>query len=168
MIPTHLRTFFNHYRDAFNRLDGDAVADLWHSPSGITDTAAVESIEPGPERATGPSTLEGGTARLTWWPQDAAMRANMHALCDVYRAAGFANAQFEWIGCVPMGANHAFAHLRWTLHRADGTRLQQFATGYQLLRTAAGWRVMLAVAYSENIREMRDVNTTDGLFGPGE
>ena len=166
MTPTHLHTFFNHYRDAFNRLDGDAVADLWHSPSGITDTAAPEAGESRPANATGPSTLEGGTARLTWWPQDAAMRANMHALCDVYRAAGFANAQFEWIGCVPMGANHAFVHLRWTLHRADGTLLQQFSTGYQLLRTVPGWRVILAVAYSENIREMSHVKPQGGPTGP--
>ena len=166
MTPTHLHTFFNHYRDAFNRLDGDAVADLWHSPSGITDTVAVESAEPDPESSTGQITLEGGTARLTWWPQEAAMRANMHALCDVYRAAGFANAQFEWIDCTPMGANHAFVHLRWTLQRADGTLLQQFGTGYQLLRTLTGWRVMLAVAYTENIKQMRDVRPPDGPRRP--
>jgi hypothetical protein len=32
--------FFRRYRTAFNRLDGDAVADLWHTPSSIADSAA--------------------------------------------------------------------------------------------------------------------------------
>ena len=153
MAPADIDLFFNQSRDAFNRLDGDAVADLWHSPSGITDSE--------------PSAPQCASARLTWWPTDAAMRANMHALCEVYRKAGFGSARFEWMACVAMGANHVFAHLRWTLQRTDGTLLQQFATGYQLLRTAAGWRVMLAIAYSENIREIRDASPTDGPFGPG-
>ena len=133
--------FFEAYRDAFNRLDGDAVADLWHSASGIADGGGAGGAD--------------GLARLTWWPEDAPMRANHRALCDVYRRADYGRADFRITQHVPMGAHHAFAHLHWTLTRRDGSLLQQFHTGYQLLRTAAGPRVLLAVAHQENLSEMK-------------
>ena len=129
--------FFAHYRDVFNRLDGDAVADAWHVPSGIADSH-------------GP----GGTARFTPYADDAALRANMQALCDVYRRNGFARAEFELIDHIALGAQHAFAHVHWTLHRADGAELQSFHTGYQLACTAHGPRALMAVAYQEDLATM--------------
>jgi hypothetical protein len=138
MTMHEVQGFFDAYRDAFNRLDGDAVADLWHSSSGIADNHG-----------------EGGSAHLTWWPDDAPMRANHRALCDLYRGNGYARADFEIEQHMPLGPNHAFAHLHWTLTRADGRLLQQFHTGYQLMRTAAGPKVLLAVAHQENIQQMK-------------
>jgi hypothetical protein len=138
MTMHEVQGFFDAYREAFNRLDGDAVADLWHSSSGIADNHG-----------------EGGSAHLTWWPSDAPMRANHRALCDLYRDNGYACADFEIEHHVPLGPNHAFAHLHWTLTRADGSLLQQFHTGYQLMRTADGPKVVLAVAHQENIQEMK-------------
>jgi hypothetical protein len=129
--------FFEHYRDIFDRLDGDAVADAWHVASGIADSHG-----------------EGGTARLDIFADDASVRANMHALCDVYRRNGFARADFELLDHIALGVNHAFAHLHWTLRRADGSALQSFRTGYQLARTADGPRVLLAVAYQEDLAAM--------------
>jgi hypothetical protein len=137
MTLTETQAFFQAYRDAFNRLDGNAVADLWHSASGITDSGGA-----------------GGHARLTWWPEDAPMRANHCALCDVYRRADYGRADFHIEQHLPLGAMHAFAHLRWTILRSNGSLLQQFHTGYQLLRTAAGPRVLLAVAHQEDLSEM--------------
>ena len=141
MSVEETQAFFETYRDAFNRLDGDAVADLWHTPSGITDSGGAE----------------GGAvnARLTWWPDDAPKRANHIALCDVYRSQDYGRADFHLEQHVSMGPNHAFAHLHWTLKRKGGSLLQQFHTGYQLLRTAQGMRVLLAVAHQENLSEMK-------------
>ena len=133
------QAFFESYRDAFNRLDGNAVADLWHTQSGITDSAGPDA-----------------TACLTWWPDDAPMRANHVALCDVYRGHNYGRAEFMIEQHLPLGQHHAFAHLHWTLQRRDGSLLQQFHTGYQLLRTAQGLRVLLAVAHQENLSEMKD------------
>ena len=130
------QAFFNRYRAAFNALDGDAVADLWHSASGITDS-------------------HDGCGRLTWWPDGAPMRANHHALCDLYRANGYASADYSIQQFVPLGANHAFAKLHWTLRRADDSLLQAFATGYNLVRTAQGPQVLLCTAFEEDIQEMK-------------
>ena len=137
MNPTETQTFFEAYREAFNRLDGDAVADLWHTHCGITDTGA------------------DGNAQLTWWAESAPVRANHRALCQLYRQAGYGRADFAIEQHVPMGPNHAFAHLHWTLQHHDGRVLQQFHTGYQLMRTAKGPRVLLAVAHQEDLSEMK-------------
>lgn len=138
MTEREVNEFFCSYRDAFNRLDGDAVADLWHGPSGITDSGGAD-----------------GSARLTWWPDEKAMRANQRALCDVYRGNHYGRADFRIEHHLPLGEQHAFVHVQWTLTRTDGSLLQQFHTGYQLMRTAQGPRVLLAVAHQEDLSEMK-------------
>jgi len=127
-----VQAYFSAYRDAFNHLDGDAVADLWHVPSGIAQGDGV-----------------------TWWGEDAPMRANHRALCARYRSAGYGRADFEIVHHEPLGAGHAFVRVQWTLWRRDGTPLQGFGTGYQLVRTAQGPRVLLCTAFEEDLREMK-------------
>ncbi len=146
MSLTETQTFFDQYRDAFNRLDGDAVANLWHSSSGITDCPVASGV------ASESSDL---VARLTWWPDDAPMRANHRALCELYRKSDYGRADFELEAHVAMGPAHAFAHVRWTLRRRDGRLLQRFRTGYQLIKTANGPKVLLAVAHQEKLSEMK-------------
>jgi hypothetical protein len=135
MSQDEVHAFFSSYCDAFDRLDGDAVAILWHVPSGIAHTDA-------------------GGAQLTWWPDVEPMRRNHRALCELYRGAGYARAEFEIDHCVALGANHAFARVQWTLRRADASVLQRFGTGYQLVRTCDGPRVLLCTAYEEDLKEM--------------
>ena len=136
MSLTEAQQFFASYRAAFNRLDGDAVADLWHACSGIADTA-------------------NDAGRLTWWPEDAPMRANHRALCELYRHKGYHHAEFDIVDHLPLGMHHSVSRLHWTLKRADGSVLQQFHTAYHLMRTASGPRVLLATAYEEDIQEMK-------------
>lgn len=136
MDRPQLIDFFDRYRAAFDRLDGDAVADLWHTPSAIADS-------------------RGGHGRIVVWTEDAPMRANMHALCAAYRSSGFARTEFELLDHLGFGPDHAVAHLQWQLWRTDGSLLQRFRTGYQLLRTAAGLRVFGATAYQEDLAEMQ-------------
>lgn len=138
MSRDEVQAFFEGYRAAFDRLDGDAVANLWCGASGIADNHG-----------------DGGTARLDWWPDDAPMCANHRALCEVYRHNGYHHANFQITAHQALGANHAFAHLHWTLKRADGSVLQQFHTGYQLMRGACGPQVLLAVAHQEDLQVMK-------------
>jgi len=130
--------FFRRYRAVFDRLDGDAVADLWHTPSHIAGSA------PG-----------AAHARVTHWVDDAPMRANMRALCAHYRDAGVHRADFELQGHLPLGRDQSFAQLRWTLTRRDGSVLQRFGTGYHLVRGEQGVRVLAAAAYQENLRQTK-------------
>ncbi|MFD2453083.1 Cif family virulence factor [Ideonella paludis] len=44
MSLQEVEQFVQRYQAAFNALDGDAVADLWHSPSGIADERAGQGL----------------------------------------------------------------------------------------------------------------------------
>lgn len=129
--------FFDRYRAAFDTLDGNAVADLWQVPCAIASSTA------------------DAPAEVTWWHEDTAMRDNMRALCEVYRSSGCARATFELRGFTPMGPNHAFADVAWTLHRADESVLQTFRTGYQLIRGEHGLRVLMCIAHDEDLAAMQ-------------
>ena len=130
--------FFERYRDAFNALDADAVADLWFTPSSITDTPAGDIA-----------------ARVTLWTDDAAKRKNMHALCDVYVQNDYGRAEFTFDHHLQLGPNHAFVNVFWRLWRIDGSVLQEFHTAYHLLRTDDGPRVLMATAYEEDVTRMK-------------
>jgi hypothetical protein len=138
MSRTEVQAFFETYRDRFNRLDADAVADTWHSQSGIAHPAK-----------------DGDFAAYTMWASDAPMRENMRALCDLYRSNDYSHAEFELDRHEAMGKHHAFAVVQWTLKRRDGSLLQSFKTGYNLMQTEHGPRVILATQFEEDIQEMK-------------
>jgi rhodanese-related sulfurtransferase len=126
------------YREAFSRLDGDSVANLWHSPSGITH-----------------SNRDGDAADVTWWNDNAPMRDNMRKLCDIYRDNDYSHANFRIETFYSLGAHHAFADLHWDLIRRGGESLQSFRTGYNLVRTGEGIRVLMVTQYQEDISTMK-------------
>lgn len=138
MSRVEIEQFFETYRETFNRLDSDAVADLWHTQSGIAHNAR-----------------DGDVAAYTMWANDTPMRANMRALCGVYRHNDYSHAEFEIDALESMGANHAFAIVQWLLKRSDGSLLQTFKTGYNLMRTTKGVRVILATQFEEDIQKMK-------------
>jgi hypothetical protein len=131
------QAFFETYRDAFNALDGIAVAALWHTPSGIAQDGSV-----------------------TWWADAASMHDNFVALCEVYRQAGFARTEFEVTALHPLGPQFAWADVQWSIYRDDNSVLQRFRTAYHLINTDLvhtdpGWRVLLCTAYQEDLAAMR-------------
>jgi hypothetical protein len=127
--------FFKTYNAAFDALDGSAVAAFWHTPSGIADNRSV-----------------------TWWPERAPMLANMLALCDVYRKAGYRRAVHRIEDFVPMGQNDAFANVAWMIEGEGGAVLQSFRTGYNLRRCTQEpgqpVRVVLCTAYEEELNKL--------------
>jgi hypothetical protein len=138
MSRAEVQAFFETYRDRFNRLDANAVADIWHTQSGIAHPAK-----------------EGEFSAYTIWASDAPMRENMRALCDLYRSNDYSHAEFEIDHHEAMGKHNAFAVVQWTLKRSDGSLLQTFKTGYNLMRTEHGPRVILATQFEEDIQEMK-------------
>jgi hypothetical protein len=133
VTPLALQKFFSAYRDAFNSLNGDAVAELWHVPSGIAQGGGV-----------------------TWWAEMPPIRDNFAALCESYRQVGFERTDFDLKAAHQLGPQFAWADVQWTIWRADGTVLQRFGTAYQLILTPTGWRVLLCTAYQEDLAAMRE------------
>ena len=125
MTP-EIRAFFEQYRDAFDRLDGDAVARLYAVPSGIASDTGYEH-----------------------WPAYAPIRENMIALCDLYRANDYLSATFEPGAFIAQGEGYAVADIAWNIERRGAGAPWRFSTTYNLMRTAEGWRVLLCTAYSE-------------------
>ncbi len=124
-MPVEIRRFFERYRDAFNALDGDAVADLYAVPSGIVDPRGY-----------------------THWVDAAPIQQNMRALCDLYRQHGYVRASFEERAFVEQGEDFAIADIKWHIER-DAQAPWEFATTYNLMRQQGQWKVLLCTAYSE-------------------
>lgn len=124
-MPVEIQRFFERYRDAFNALDGDAVAALYAVPSGIVDSSSY-----------------------THWTEEGSIRQNMHALCDLYRQHGYVRASFEERTFVEQGADFAIADIKWRIER-NAQAPWEFATTYNLMRQQGQWKVLLCTAYSE-------------------
>ena len=125
-MPRDVTSFFEQYRDAFNRLDGDAIAKLFCVPSGIVSDRG-----------------------LTAWQSRESIAENMVALCALYRANGYKQAHFEPNHFMSQGTDFAVADVAWTIEREAGAEPWHFHTTYNLRRTAEGWRVVLCTAYEE-------------------
>jgi ketosteroid isomerase-like protein len=127
-MPRDITEFFEQYRDAFNRLDGDAIANLYCVPSGIV-----------------------GDRGLTAWQSREPIAENMVALCALYQANGYKRAHFQPNQFISQGADFAVADVAWTIEREGGAEPWRFHTTYNLCRTAEGWRVVLCTAYEEKL-----------------
>jgi ketosteroid isomerase-like protein len=125
-MPREIIAFFESYRDAFNALDGTAVACLYAEPSGIAQDGVY-----------------------THWPDTRQVSANMVALCELYRQRGFVRAEFEARQYIDQGEHFAVADLHWHLDWDQGQEPWNFSTTYNFVRTDQGWRVLLCTAYSE-------------------
>jgi hypothetical protein len=120
--------FFKSYRDAFNALNGRAVAELYAEPSGIAQDGVY-----------------------THWSSRAVVEQNMNALCELYQKRGFVRAEFAPGQFLDQGPHHAIADLLWRIEWAGEQAPWQFNTSYNLVRTGKGWRVLLCTAYTETI-----------------
>ena len=125
-MPEDIRAFFEQYRDAFDRLDGEAVARLFAVPSGIASDS-----------------------HYTHWPGFEPIRENMVALCRQYRQNGYASAAFTPVAFLAQGEHFCVADISWNISRTANQEPWRFNTTYNLMRTSDGWRVLLCTAYSE-------------------
>ena len=124
-MPADVQVFFDHYRDAFNRLDGRAVSAHYDRPAMIVDA--------------------GGNSVFA---DDVALNANNIALCEQYANSGFLRADFAERAFLRQGENFCVVDLAWTIERRDQAR-QQFNTSYSLARRHGTWKVAMVTAYEE-------------------
>lgn len=125
-MPTEIHTFFEAYRDAFNRLDGHAVSAHYEIPAMIAHA--------------------GGNGVFA----DAeALDKNNVALCDQYAKNGFQRADFEARTFIPQGDDFCVADLAWKITRKDQAP-QCFNTSYALSRRNGAWKVFCVTAYAEH------------------
>ncbi|MBH9551403.1 hypothetical protein [Inhella gelatinilytica] len=132
MQASEVEAFFAAYAADFSALDGQAVASRCSVPLSIAHAGGV-----------------------TAWTDAEPLRANMLALCEIYRGAGLSEAVPLILETVPLGPDDGFVLVRWTLRRADASVLQVFRTGYQLKRLEGAWRVVFVTAFEENLQALK-------------
>jgi hypothetical protein len=125
-VAPDLDRFFASYVEAFDRLDPDAIAAHYAVPSMLCTNAAC-----------------------VVWTNAAAIVENMRQLCQAYRRAGYRRASYEAVAAVARGDAHAVVDLEWTVERDAALPRWRFRTGYDVMRQANGWRIVLCVAYEE-------------------
>jgi hypothetical protein len=126
VLSDGLHAFFDSYREAFERLDADAIAQHYHVPSMLID----------------------GDACLIWTTGDQVL-AKMRALTEHYRADGFERANFEPRNVIRPHRDSAIVDLAWVIDRAGHLAKRQFGTAYNLKRNEHGWRITVCTAYQE-------------------
>ena len=125
-MPRDLMSFLEQYRDAFDRLDGHAVAALYCVPSALADQRGLIS-----------------------WNSREPIIENMTALCRLYEDNGYKAARFVLGQYLLQGSDFAVADVEWTIERQGNLEPWRFRTTYNLRRTEDGWRVLLCTAYEE-------------------
>jgi hypothetical protein len=126
VLSDDLEAFFDSYREAFDRLDADAIASHYHVPSMLID----------------------GDACLIWTTGEQVL-ANMHALTELYRADGFERATFDARAVIRPHRDAAFVDMAWVIDRAGDLANWQFGTAYNLKCNEHGWRITVCTAYQE-------------------
>ena len=126
MLDGELHAFFDSYREAFDRLDPDAVARHYHVPSMLID---------------------GDTCLI--WATDDQVLANMRALTKHYRADGFDHATFEVRHVLRLQRDSAIVVIAWVIDRTGDLGTRHFGTAYNLRRNEHGWRITVCTAYQE-------------------
>jgi ketosteroid isomerase-like protein len=126
VLSDDLQAFFDSYREAFDRLDADAVARHYHVPSMLID----------------------GDTCLIWTTEDQVL-SNMRALTDHYRSDGFDHATFEARDVIQLHRDSAIVDISWVIDRAGAPAKRQFGTAYNLKRDEHGWRITVCTAYEE-------------------
>ena len=124
-MPSDVHSFFETYRDAFNRLDGYAVSAHYDVPAMIAHAGG-----------------NGVFADIE------ALEANNAALCTRYAQSGFIRAAFEERSFAPQGIDFCVADLAWTITRKDQVA-QRFNTSYALARRNGNWKIFCVTAYEE-------------------
>lgn len=125
-MPADIAAFLDSYRDAFNRLDAEAIAGHFALPSMLAER------------------------EILVWTERAQIVANMQGLLGVYREGGFDRADYAVEALMPQGADVSVATLLWTVTRGDRRAPWRFHTAYTLRRFGSEWKIILCVAYEES------------------
>ena len=125
-LPNEIIDFFERYKQAFNELNGQAVASLYRVPSVIVDDE-----------------------RYTIWDTYEKIENNMVALCVIYREHGFSKTSYETSKFILQNENFAVIDMKWTIENDNDKEPNIFNTTYNIQKIDGDWKINLVTAYSE-------------------
>lgn len=125
MTAAEASAFFDRYADAFTRLDVDAICALWAFPGFFAARGKRAAFD------------------------EAAFRANTHAICAFYQAQGMVRATKRIAAVTPVTATIIAVTTDDELFDKNGAKLVSWAHGYLVSETADGPRVIAALPDAE-------------------
>ena len=117
-----IRGFFEKYAKAFDSIDGNRIAALYHMPTvTMRGDASIHCLQPREE-----------LARF------------FQGVADTYYKDGYRSGKFTNLQVVPIGERSALATMDWELQRGDGSVLRKWRQSYNVVRVGNGWQILVS------------------------
>ena len=121
-LMSDVRAFLDKYLDAFDSIDGQRIAALFHIPAvTMRGDGSIHSLQSRQELA---SFFQG--------------------VADTYQKDGYAGGRFEELQVSPIGGRSALATLDWVMLRRDGSFIRKWRQSYNLVRVDSGWQILVS------------------------
>jgi hypothetical protein len=125
-LNEEIRRFFEKYAEAFDSIDGERIAGLYHVPT---------------------VTLRGDGSIHCLQSREALAKF-FQGVADAYYRDGYRSGRFSKLEVVPMGARSALATMDWELCRADGSVIRQWRQSYNVVRVDKGWQILASTFHA--------------------
>ena len=121
-LTSDVRAFFENYKDAFDSIDGQRIAALYHIPTvTMRGDGSIHSFQ----------SLEE-LARF------------FQGVADNYQKDGYAGGRFEGLQVSPIGGRSVLATMDWEMLRRDGSLIRRWRQSYNLVRVGSGWQILVS------------------------
>jgi hypothetical protein len=126
-ITDEVRGFFEEYAKAFDSIDGNRIAALYHMPTlTMRGDASIHCLQSRKE-----------LARF------------FQGVADTYYKEGYRNGSFNNLQVVPIGGRSALATLDWELRRGDGSVIREWRQSYNVVRVGSEWQILVSTFHVE-------------------
>lgn len=121
-LTDQVRSFFERYAGAFDSIDGNRIAALYHLPT---------------------VTMRGDGSIHCLQSRDELAKF-FQGVADTYHRDGYRSGRFSNLQVTAIGARSALATMDWELLRGDGSVLRQWRQSYNIVRVDAGWQILVS------------------------
>jgi ketosteroid isomerase-like protein len=121
-LTSDVRAFFDRYKDAFDAIDGQRIAALYHIPTvTMRGDGSIHSLQSRQE-----------LARF------------FQGVADDYQKDGYAGGRFDELQVSSIGGRSALATMDWQMQRRDGSLIRKWRQSYNLVRAGTGWQILVS------------------------
>ena len=122
-----IQDFFEGYAKAFDSIDGNRIAALYHMPTvTMRGDASIHCLQSREE-----------LARF------------FQGVADTYYKDGYRSGRFQNFQVVPIGERSALATMDWELQRGDGSVIRAWRQSYNVVRVGDGWQILVSTFHVE-------------------
>lgn len=120
-----IRAFFEACNNAFELIDGNRIAALYHVPT---------------------ITMRGDASVHCLQSRDELARF-FQGVADSYLKDGYRGGNFKNLQVVPLGERSAVATMDWEMRRGDGSLIREWRQSYNVVRVGNGWQILVSTIH---------------------